>query len=85
MQEQTHPAYDGLNLIKSKDPVRLITAHRILIGTAVVFFVFFALWELRNYWQNGNMWAGARSILYLVVAVGFGVYLKSIKRWYGNS
>jgi hypothetical protein len=29
--------------------MRLITAHKILIGTATVFFVFFSLWELRNY------------------------------------
>lgn len=65
--------------------MRLITAHKILISTAVVFFLFFALWELRSYLSNGNVWAAGRSFLYLVVAAGFGVYLKSIKRWYGDS
>ena len=59
----------------------LITAHRILISTAVVFFFGFALWELRNYSDTGNLWAISRSILYLLVSVGFGVYLKSLKRW----
>jgi hypothetical protein len=62
--------------------VRVITAHKILIGTAVVFFFFFAVWELRNYWQIGNGWAAARSVVYFFVAVGFAIYLKSLKRWY---
>ena len=59
----------------------LITAHKILISTAVAFFFGFALWELRNYFDTGNLWAISRSILYLLVSVGFGVYLKSLKRW----
>jgi hypothetical protein len=62
--------------------VRVITAHRILIGTAIVFFFFFAAWELRNYLQVGDGWAAGRSVLYFLVAVGFAVYLKSLKRWY---
>jgi hypothetical protein len=62
--------------------VRVITAHKILIATAVVFFLFFAAWELRNYLQLSNGWAAARGILYFFVAVGFAVYLKSLKRWY---
>lgn len=70
-------AYDGSDLVK------LITAHRILIGTAIVFFIFFSLWELRNYLQLSNTWAAARSILYLFVAAGFGIYFKFLKRWYG--
>ncbi|MBI4489441.1 MAG: hypothetical protein HY694_10185 [Deltaproteobacteria bacterium] len=61
--------------------VSLLTAHRILISTAVVFFFGFALWELRNYWNTGNLWASARSLLYLLVALGFGLYLRSLKRW----
>jgi hypothetical protein len=63
--------------------MKLITAHRILIGAAVVFFLFFSIWELRSYLDVGNAWAAARSALYLFVAIGFGVYLKSLKRWYG--
>jgi hypothetical protein len=63
--------------------MKLITAHRILITAAVVFFLFFAIWELRSYLDKGSAWAAARSILYLVVAIGFGIYLKSLKRWYG--
>ena len=59
----------------------LLTAHRILIGTAVVFFFGFALWELRNYSDSSDLWALFRTILYLAVSVGFGVYLKTLKYW----
>jgi hypothetical protein len=60
----------------------LLTAHRILISTAVVFFVFFSLWELNRYAQTESLWAAVRAAVYLLVAAGFGVYLKSLKRWY---
>lgn len=62
--------------------MKLLTAHKILITSALVFFVFFALWEFRNYSNNGDSWAAWRSALYLIVALGFGVYLKNLKRWY---
>jgi hypothetical protein len=63
--------------------VTLLTAHRILISTAVVFFVFFSVWEVNNFLKAGNSWNLGRAAIYLLVAVGFAVYLKSLKRWYG--
>jgi hypothetical protein len=62
--------------------MRLITAHKILIASATVFFLFFALWELRNYSASGETWAMGRSLLYLLVAVGFGIYFKNLRRLY---
>ncbi len=59
----------------------LLTAHRILITTAVVFFFGFSLWELRNYTQSGDTWATIRAGIYLVVSVGFWFYLRSLKKW----
>ncbi|MFQ5902650.1 MAG: hypothetical protein ACE5JO_03075 [Candidatus Binatia bacterium] len=59
----------------------LLTAHKILISTAVVFFFGFALWELRNYFDTEDLWAFIRCLLYLLVSVGFGLYLRSLKRW----
>ena len=61
--------------------MKLLTAHKILISSSVVFFIFFALWELRQY-SGGNSWAGFRGALYLLVALAFGIYLKNLKRWY---
>ena len=62
--------------------MKLITAHKILMGTATVFFVFFSLWELRNYAASGEAWAAARSILYRIIAIGLGVYLKKLRQLY---
>ena len=61
--------------------MKLLTAHKILISSAVGFFVFFAFWEYRNY-ANGDGWAVWRGCLYVIVALGFAVYLKNLKRWY---
>ena len=59
----------------------LLTAHRILIATAIVFFFGFGLWEFRNYSASGDLWASFRGVLYILVSGGFGWYLKSLKRW----
>jgi cytochrome c oxidase assembly factor CtaG len=60
-------------------PMRLLTAHKILIGTAAVFFFFFGLWELRN---SADEWAIFRGVLYLLVGIGFAVYFKNLNRLY---
>lgn len=60
----------------------ILTAHKILIWTSIVFFFGFALWEFRNYLGTGDLWASVRGLLYLCVSVGFAVYLRSLKRWY---
>jgi len=62
--------------------MRLLTAHKILISTAAIFFLFFALWELHNYSTTADTWAVFRSVLYLLVAIGFGVYFKNLNRLY---
>ncbi|MGE5217331.1 MAG: hypothetical protein ACM3SP_10065 [Chloroflexota bacterium] len=62
--------------------MKLITAHKILIGSATLFFIFFAFWEWQNYSQSGEAWAAARGGLYLLVAVAFGVYFKNLRRLY---
>jgi hypothetical protein len=62
--------------------MKLITAHRILIASATVFFAFFALWELNRYGANNDNWTIARGVLYFLVALGFAIYFKQLKRWY---
>jgi hypothetical protein len=42
--------------------------------------VFFALWELRN--QGDDPWSIGRAALYILVAIGFAIYFKKLKRWY---
>ena len=62
--------------------MKLITAHKILISSAIIFFIFFAFWELRNYAASNDGWSVLRAVLYFLVAIGFGVYFKMLKRWY---
>jgi hypothetical protein len=59
----------------------LIIFHRILIGTAVVFGVGFAVWELLAYRRTGaveNLLIGVGAV---VVAVVLAYYLKNLKRF----
>jgi hypothetical protein len=58
--------------------VRLITAHRILIGAGIVFFVFYAVITL----VHGHTPAAlAQAAIALAVAVGLVLYYRTLKRW----
>jgi len=54
--------------------VTLLTAHKILISSAVGLFVLYAGWEWRNY-AGGDAGALLRSGLSGAAAVGLGIYL----------
>ena len=62
--------------------MKLLTAHKILIASAAVFFLFFSLWELQNYLNTGDGWAVFRSVLYLLTGCGFGIYFENLDRLY---
>lgn len=73
---------DAVDCASLDSVVKLLTAHKILIGSSVVFFLFFSCWELQNYFSMDNGWALSRSILYLMTAIGFGIYFKNLDRLY---
>ena len=52
------------------------TAHKILITTAIVFFLFYAIWEIRHAPGPGGIWALLRGIISGVAALGLGLYLR---------
>jgi len=61
--------------------VRLIVAHRILIGTAIAFGLFFTAWAVVRYARTGP---GVQLVIAAVTAVitlGLGYYLKNLKRF----
>jgi hypothetical protein len=62
--------------------MRLITAHRILIATSIIFFFGFSIWQLSRYLQSGDGWALFQTAGYFLAAIGFAVYFMNIKRWY---
>jgi hypothetical protein len=61
--------------------VRLITAHRILIGAGIAFFLFYAVVQLRLYARSGDAAPLAQAVLAAAVAVGFVLYYRTLKRW----
>ena len=61
--------------------MRLITAHRILIGAAILFCVFYALFQLRRAWGAGGTPALVQSGVAAGVAVGLVVYYRSLRGW----
>ncbi len=60
--------------------MRVITAHKILIGTATAFFVFYAGWEVLRYARGADAWALLRGLVALAVAVVLGWYVAYLFR-----
>lgn len=55
--------------------MKVTTAHKILIATAIGFFLIYALWELADYTHSGDEAALAWSAAGTCAAVGLAVYL----------
>jgi hypothetical protein len=65
--------------------VRLITAHRILIGAAIAFFLFYAGRTLVSYAGGGGTAFLVQAVVAAAVAVGLGLYYRTLSRWGGRS
>jgi hypothetical protein len=62
--------------------VRLITAHRILIGAAIAFFLLYAAVQLRHGLAPNGTASLVQAVVALVIAVGLIVYYRSLlHRW----
>jgi hypothetical protein len=59
----------------------VITAHKILIGTAIAFFFGYGLWELAHYGRGGGGGALFRCVASELASAGLGVYLWAFLRW----
>ena len=56
------------------------TAHKILIATAIGFFLVYALWELADYTRSGDASALVWSAAGAGGALGLGIYLRRFIR-----
>jgi hypothetical protein len=65
--------------------VSVTTAHKILIASAIGFFLIYALWELADYTQSGETGALVWSLAGTGAAVGLAVYLWRFIRALGTS
>jgi len=63
----------------------LPTAHRILIGTAVVFFAFYASWEFKGARSSGAPAGYVRAGASLAAAGGLGLYFLTLRRRNGGT
>jgi len=63
----------------------LVTFHKVLISTAIVFCAVFALWALGHYlaFRRPDMLALATTFGVLALALGY--YLRHLKRFLGRS
>lgn len=60
--------------------MRIKTAHKILIASAIVFFVFFGIWKFLDYAKTGETWTLVIGLASTLAAVGFALYLRTL-RW----
>jgi hypothetical protein len=61
--------------------VKLITAHRILIAAAIVFFVFYAVVQARRYLDVGSVGALVQALVSLGVAAALRFYYRTLAQW----
>lgn len=57
----------------------LVTAHKILIGSAIAMFAFYAIIELRGFTASGETGAVLRAIVAAGASIAFAVYLRGIR------
>jgi len=60
--------------------VRIMTAHKILIGTAAAFFVFYGGWEILHAARGGHAWGLVRGLVAFVVAAALCSYFAHLLR-----
>lgn len=60
--------------------MRLITAHRVLIAAGIACFLVYAGFQLRQFVRVGAAASLVQAAVSAAIAVGFGVYFRSLKR-----
>lgn len=61
--------------------MRLITAHRILIGAGIAFFLFYAVLHVWHYTHGGGGTDVVQALVSAAVAVGLVAYFRSLRGW----
>ena len=61
--------------------MRLIVAHRILIGAAIGFGVFFTLWGIVRFARTGDAGQLVAAAITILVTAGLAYYLKNLSRF----
>jgi hypothetical protein len=62
-------------------PALIIIAHRLLIGTAVCFGVFYTVWEALAYRETAEFSHLVIAAISAVITLGMAYYLKNLRRF----
>ena len=62
----------------------MINFHKVLISTAILFSLGFAVWSGVAYSQTGNAWALASAVGFGLATVAFIFYLRNLRRFLGQ-
>jgi hypothetical protein len=62
----------------------MVNFHKVLISTAIVFTLGFAVWSGTVYLDSGEFWALASALGFAIATVALALYLKNLKRFLGG-
>lgn len=62
----------------------MIGFHKVLISTAIVFSLGFAVWSGIAYSATGEFWAAASAVGFGLATIAFSFYLKNLRRFLGR-
>jgi len=68
-------------MTEGERPMLIIIAHRILIGTAICFGVFYTVWETLAYRETREWTHLAIAIVTAVITLAMAYYLKNLRRF----
>ena len=68
-------------MTEGERPMLIIIAHRILIGTAICFGVFYTVWEALAYRDTGEWIHLAIALVTAVITLAMAYYLKNLRRF----
>ncbi len=61
----------------------LISFHKFLIATGIIFCLGFSIWELASYRATGHLWAAVIGGSFGLAALGLAYYLTHLSRFLG--
>lgn len=61
----------------------LVSFHRFLIATAIVFCLGFGLWEFNSVGSGGGAEAVVLGSVFMLLGIGLGFYLRRLARFLG--
>jgi hypothetical protein len=65
----------------SAQPPLIIVAHRVLIGAAILFGIYFTGWQAVRFRHTGHLEHLVLAIVTALVTLAMGYYLKNLRRF----